>query len=76
MCPQDGSAAELGQCVAMGWSTNNPIGVTGNKAKAGTTRPQTLPNTLKVKPYGEKLLYLEVPKATQDDHEQFQCSPP
>lgn len=47
-----------------------------NKAKAGTTRPQTLPNTLKVKPYGEELLYLEVPKATQDDHEQFQCSPP
>lgn len=33
MCPQDGSAAELGQCVAMGWGTNNPIGVTGIRQK-------------------------------------------
>lgn len=73
MCPQDGSAAELGQWGAMGWGISNPIGFTG--AKAGITRPQTLPNTLKKKPYREKLLYLEVPKANQNNHKQFQCSP-
>lgn len=76
MCPQEGSAAELGQWVAVGWGISNPIGFTGMGQKQALQGFKPYQIHLKEKPYGKKLLYLEVPKATQGDHEQFQRSPP